>query len=257
VRAALLIFAMIVCAPAIARAQIVNVQGALAKVPDKDGLTGSLEGKVDWREGNNPVIDTSGSASGLLKEGRSITLAIVRAGYAESRDLVITKKTFEHLRERVILDEHFRWEVFGQHEFDQFRRLTVRVLLGTGPAVAIVNTDPFGLLAGLAYMFDYEQLDTRAGTIDAGKRSVQHRGSAYLTGSEKLGKNAGLVETVYVQPRFDDAAALRVLGELTLINKLTSRIALTNGFTMAYDARPPDGVKRFDSELKVGAILTF
>lgn len=248
---------MLLGALRVAHGQIVNVQGALAKVPEGDGVIGTAEAKLDWRAGNNPVFDTSGTASLVVKQGRFISLALVRGGYAESRDLVITKKTFEHLRERIVLDCRWRWEVFGQHEFDQFRRLTVRALAGTGPALAIVQSDPFGLLAGLTYMFDYEQLDTRAGTIDAGKRSIQHRASLYLTGSEKFSETLSLVETVYAQPELADLRALRILGELTLINKLTPRIALTNGFTIAYDARPPDGVGRTDSELKVGALVTF
>ena len=36
-------------APAPADAQIGNVQGALAKLPKEDGVTGQVELKIDWR----------------------------------------------------------------------------------------------------------------------------------------------------------------------------------------------------------------
>lgn len=249
--------AAVLAVPAVARAQIVNIQSALAKIPDRDGQLGTVELKLDWREGNNPVIDTSGTATFGIRRGRSITLLLVRGGYAETHGLLITEKTFEHARERIVIDCRWRWEVFAQHELDKFRRLAVRALAGTGPALAIVKSAEFDLTAGLAYMFDYEQIDTKAGAIDAGRRTIQHRASSYLTGDEKLTATTELVETVYVQPDFADADATRVYGELSLINKLTAHVALTNGFTVAFDQRPPDGVKRYDTELKVGALVTF
>ena len=39
-----------------ADAQIVNVQGQLAKPPERDGVTGQIELKIDWREGNRPPL---------------------------------------------------------------------------------------------------------------------------------------------------------------------------------------------------------
>ena len=48
---------------------------------------------------------------------------------------------------------------------------------------------------------------------------------------------------------------MRVLGELALQTKLSARIALTNGFTVAYDESPPDGIRTYDTELKVGVVV--
>jgi len=106
-------------------------------------------------------------------------------------------------------------------------------------------------------MFDYEQFDTRRGAIDAGVHSSVFRGSAYIAGHEQIAASATLIETLYIQPRFDDASAFRALGELTLLTKLTTRVAVTNGFTASYDATPPVHVKHYDLELKVGAVVSF
>ena len=67
-----------------AHAQIVNVQGQLAKPPDKDGITGQAELKLDWREGNNPIFDIGGAGSVLVRRGpschsRSCAAATARA----------------------------------------------------------------------------------------------------------------------------------------------------------------------------------
>ena len=241
-----------------AAAQIVNVQGQLAKPPAQDGVTGQLELKLDWREGNSPFFDIGGAGSLLLRRGRLLGLALVRGEYGNARDgIAIARKTFEHVRSRVTIDCRWRWEAFVQHEYDAFRRLSVRALAGTGPALQLVNEARVGLIAGAAYMLEYERLDTRAGTIDAGARSLASRASVYVTGTETLGAGVSIAQTVYVQPRLDDPGDVRVLGELSLTTKLSKRFALTDGFTVAYDRTPPDGIRRYDTQLKVGLLVTF
>jgi hypothetical protein len=240
-----------------AHAQIVNIQGALAKPPEHDDITGQAELKLSWREGNNPLFDVGGAGNVVIRRGRIVGLALARGEYGTSRGLTLAKKTFEHVRIRVELDPSWRWEVFAQHEYDQFRRLSLRALTGTGPAFQIVDTKPVGVLAGAAYLYEHEQLDTRPGTIDAGERTTAHRASVYLTGHESVGEGVTIVETVYAQPRLGHAGDVRVFGELSVQSKLSARIALKNSFTIAYNRTPPDGIRRTDSQLEVSVQLTF
>jgi hypothetical protein len=240
-----------------ARAQIVNVQGALAKPPEADGFVGQVEAKLDWREGNNPLFDIGGAGNVLVRQGPVLALALARGGYGTSRGLTLTKKSFEHVRVRIELDCRWRWEAFAQHEYDQFRRLSLRALLGTGPAFQLLDTAPVGVLAGMSYLYETEQLDRRAGTLDAGESASAHRGSFYLTGHENLGEGVAIVETVYVQPRINRPSDLRVLGELAIVTKVSARLALKNSFVLAYDATPPDEIKRLDTQLQVSLTLVF
>jgi hypothetical protein len=240
-----------------AHAQIVNVQGALAKAPEHDDLTGQVELKVNWREGNNPLFDVGGAGNVVGRRGRVLGLVLARAEYGTSRGLTLTRKSFEHARTRIELDCRWRWEAFAQHEYDQFRRLSLRALIGTGPALQILDGPALALLAGAAYLYEGERLDRRAGTRDAGRRSTAQRGSVYLTGHEDLSASVTIVETIYAQPRLDDPGDLRVLGELAVQSKLSSRIALKDSFNVAYDRTPPDGVRRYDTALEVALLVTF
>ncbi len=240
-----------------AHAQIVNVQGQLAKAPDKDAVIGQVEGKIDWREGNNPLFQIGGTAAVLVREGKLLGLALVKGEYGVSRGVDLSKKSFEHLRLRYSIDCRWKWEAFAQHEFDRFRRLSIRAIAGTGPALQIVNEKSFGMLAGAAYMFELEQLDERPMTSDAGERTIFHRASFYLTGVEKIGEQVSIVETIYAQPRLGDPSDFRLLGELSVATKLSKRIALTDSLTIAYDRTPPDGIKRLDTQLTVGVLVTF
>lgn len=241
----------------LAAAQIVNVQGALAKPPAKDGVTGELALKVNWREGNNPIIDVGAAGSTVVRHGSWLGLAIVRGGYGKSRGVLLTRKTFEHLRARVALDASWRWEAFAQHEYDQFRRLRFRALTGTGPAYQIVDTPVFGLLAGAAYMIELEELDDRMGTTDANERTLAHRASAYITGHQVANDSVDIVETAYFQPRLTEPSDFRVLGELAVQTKLASRFALRTAFTLAFDTSPPEELERYDTALEVSLVVKF
>ena len=250
------IVALLLVLTGTAAAQIVNVQGALATPPEEDGATGKLEVKADWRTGNNPLLDLGGGASLLVKRGDLLTLVVARGGYGTSRGLTLTKRTFEHVRFRYRVACHWRWEAFAQHEYDAFRRLAIRALVGTGPVVQFVESKPATVLAGAAYMFELEQLDERAGTLDAGERSVFHRASFYVTGTHKIGDSASITETIYVQPRLRHPSDVRVYAEVALTSKLSRRLALSDALTFAYDRTPPDEIERLDTQLVVSLILT-
>lgn len=254
---AALVAGIVIAGTRIAAAQIVNVQGALAKPPEEDGVTGDVSLKLNWRTGNNPIFDLGGAATVVLKEGRWLGLGVARGGYGTSRGLTLTRKTFEHVRARVRVEGRWRWEAFVQHEYDQFRRLLLRGLAGTGPAFKLVEQDTVGILLGVAYMFEYEELDNRMGTVDAGEDAFAHRASAYITGHEDLSDKVAIVQTVYVQPRLDAPSDLRILGELAVQTKLTTHIALRNSFTVAYDASPPDQVETLDTALELALIVSW
>ena len=241
----------------VARAQIVNVQAAMAKPPEHDGQGGQVEGKITWREGNNPLFDIGGAGAFLIRRANLIGLVLARGEYGTSRGVLLTKKTFEHIRIRSLLDDHWRWEWFAQHEYDQFRRLSLRAVTGTGPAFQFFGSKEVEVLGGIAYIYEDERLNRRSGTIDAGLHSTAHRISAYVTGHQDLSSTAAIVETVYAQPRIDDPGDLRLLGELSVQSKLTSRVALKDSFNVAYDRTPPAGVKRYDTSLEAAVIVTF
>lgn len=237
-------------------AQIVNVQGQLAQPPAADGVSGQLELKVDWRAGNTSLLVLGGAGSLMWRRGKLLGLATARGEYGNARGLAIARKSFEHVRARYALDDRWKWEAFAQHEYDAFRRLSIRAVAGTGPALQLSEGDDIALLAGAAYLFELEDLDKRAGTIDAGLRTTHHRASLYLTGSEKLGEGVAFVQTIYVQPRIDEPSDLRLLGELSVTSKLTRRIALSNALTATYDRSPPDTVERYDVTLKLSLLIS-
>jgi hypothetical protein len=249
-------------APRSAAAQIVNVVGSLAAEP-APGWSGQLAATADWRTGNTDLVLIGGSATALHRRSRVLALGIVRGEYGEGNGTPLSRKSFEHLRVRVALDAptpvpgagapppRWLWEAFAQHEYDRFRRLSVRALAGTGPAVRLVRRARGALVLGVAYLLEYERLDERPGVADPGATSLAHRASSYLTGNVALDARLTATATAYAQPRLDDPADLRLLAEATLSSKLSGRVTLTQRLTLARDASPPDGIERTDSTLKL------
>ncbi|MBL0220776.1 MAG: DUF481 domain-containing protein [Myxococcales bacterium] len=247
-----LLLVLIALAGGTASAQIVNVQGALAKAPAADGASGDVALKVTWRSGNNPLFDVGGAGTVLVRHGRVLALALARGEYGRSGGVTLTEKSFEHLRARVTIDCRWRWEVFLQHEFDKFL-----VLVGAVAGGGARDQPELSLLAGAAYLLDFERLDDRMGTLDAGREDVSSRASLYLTGHEDLSTSVSIIETVYVQPRLTDPSDVRLLGELSVQSKLTKHTALKDSFVIAYDDTPPEGVKRLDTALEVALLVSF
>jgi hypothetical protein len=132
----------------------------------------------------------------------------------------------------------------------------VRALAGSGPAFQILDTKAASMLAGAAYMFEYERLDEREGVPDAGARDTAHRASFYVTGTEKVGATTALNQTIYVQPRLDAFGDFRALAELSVTSKINDRVALTQAFVAAYDRRPPAGIERYDTQLRFSVLVT-
>ena len=147
-------------------------------------------------------------------------------------------------------------EVFVQHEYDEFRRLQLRALVGAGPVLDIYDHDDLRLQLGTAYMLEYERLNDD-GQPDDGATDLQHRVSGFLTGNYALDDRVEVTETFYAQPRLTDAADIRLLNDLAITVKLTDAVSMTTALNIAWDNAPPAGVEELDTALKSSLTVGF
>jgi hypothetical protein len=240
-----------------AAANIVNIQGSLAAEP-KPGLSGTVAATADWRTGNTDLVQVGGSVALLYRDGRVVGLGLARAEYGEGGGVAYSERSFEHLRLRVGLDDCHRWmwEVFAQHEYDAFRRLEVRALTGTGPALRVIDSKDAWAVIGAAYIIEYERFG-EGPYADSDRRDVAHRASAYATASVAFDTAVTASETLYVQPRLDDPGDLRFLSETAVTSKLRSWLAITSSFVVAVDRTPPESIDRVDTQLKTSLAVSW
>lgn len=237
-----------------AEAQIVNVL-PLARKPG-EGVSGSVDFKVDWRTGNTELVQLGGTARLAWLTGRHLLLLALSGELGVKSDDRFLAHTFEHLRYRVGVVGPLSMEVFAQHEYDEFRRLTLRAVGGAGPRVEAVSWEGGFLAFGTAYMAEYEELG-EATASDSGAKRLNHRWSSYVSLEAALDDTVTLSQTAYVQPRLDGFADLRVLDETALTVSVAEWVVISTSFRLTYDANPPEGVQSLDTALGTSLGVSF
>ena len=240
----------------IAEAQV-NTQ-VLERDPSKQGWSGSVTGSLTMKSGNVDLFDVGGAGDvqflTLWSPESNQDVPWIRqrvylrsdGRYTENADVKILSSAFSHARWTAMWHPRVGSEVFLQHQYNAFLRLTLRALAGTGARVVAVNRKQLLAAAGTGYMIEYERIDVAEGADDD-PRTTAHRWSNYLTGRVELaGGKVLLQDTLYVQPRFGDVSDLRVLNDLEVVLPITSRVSFSVALVWLNDSEPPTGIEKSD-----------
>lgn len=241
------------CAARMASAQIVNVQ-PLIMDPKREGLVVVADAALDVRTGNTQLLLVSGSLLARYRHGRHLVFALLRQEFGTEGGERFLSKDFEHLRYRLSFNDWLDLESFVQHDRDEFRRLSWRVVSGMGPRFFLVATEPFDLALGVAYMQELEKLDD-APFPDSGEQQLAHRLSSYVAFTLRMNDKVRFGQTVYAQPRITQPSDARVLSESELLFSLTDIVALKATLSIGYDSAPADGRRELDTVTKTGLQL--
>ncbi len=238
--------AVLGCVPTV-DAQIVNVLPSARG--DDTGLSGSVHIGADWRSGNTELLLFRAGARGLYSNSRDMFLVLAQGEIGVKSGERFVARVFEHARYRRVAHGLWRVEAFVQHESDQFRRLSLRALLGVGARYER-PLGGGGLVAiGSAYVAEQEQL-REGDEPDAGDETLSHRSSSYIALELPFGRDAELVQTIFVQPRLSDLSDIRVLNETALRVPVAGTMSLRTSLTVSHDGAPPSGVSATDFALR-------
>jgi hypothetical protein len=236
-----------VLVPATASAQIVNIQPLLGPV-DRPGFSLEFKGGMSLYTGNVALF--SGDAALLMRYqlGRHRIISATRGALAFKNNAQTMNQLFSHLRYQVFFFDWFAWELWGQGAEDQFTRLQLRILGGTGPRFDAVRLPTFRLGIGLHYMLEYERLRAEGAGPGEPLEELNHRASTYLTFTWDIVENLSLQETVYVQPKLTDPLGdFRVSNEVQLTAKVSRYFALGTSFQVKYDSAAPATIEALDT----------
>ncbi len=222
-----------------------------------EGVSGGVTAAADFNRGNTDLFVLSVSPIVRYRAKDEFVAAIVRTEYGHNDDERILFRAFTHIRYRHRFSERWLGEAFTQHEFDEFRRLNLRSLVGFGPKYELLRRQDANLGLGVAYMLEYEELDNDGNERDAGDDHLDHRLSSYLSGRLAPTERVELFQTFYAQPRFDRPSDIRLLSQSEASVKASETIAITTSLNIAYDSRPPDTIKKTDITLKSSISWSF
>lgn len=260
--------ALVVAASALvavpAAAQIVNVQPLVTRA-DKEGFQGEFTGSLKLQTGNSELFLVDAGLLALYGHGihRLISTSSVALGYrggvnADSRFL---QRLFSHLRWQVRFPRLVTWETYAQAAQDRFRRLSLRVLGGTGPRFDFIEGNAVSLALGFSYMLEHERLSAiklSSGATDLGSSKTSHRASLYLSVRFAIAPMFSFIHSSYFQPLLTDPFGdFRFSSESGLAIAVTKRLAIAITFAVAFDSAPPAEVKKTDTTTDVKLAVSF
>jgi len=212
------------------RAQIVNIEDK-RKALDSLGWFGQLDLNGSLTRNNNTVATAGGGLrlDRLGRRGNVLFLTDYRLIQVSGRNA--TNAGFGHLRYGYEPHDGWRWETFGQLQYNEQLRLNFRLLSGTGIRRRIFRSAKDRVYFGLLYMYEYDEY--------LGSEIIyhDHRLSSYLTLRLQVLPNLSLASTTYYQPRLPDFDNTRISTVFNLDLQLTEQLRFTTNFSLTHDAR--------------------
>jgi hypothetical protein len=239
------------------------------------GLSGATDFSLGIAKGNVDYVDVGGGlrvelqslrpprAEGGLRFAAQRFFVAANARYAERTSQTenaprpFVNQTFVHGRWTGMWRERFGTELFAQVQTNEFLRLRVRTLGGTGLRFELVHEEPLQIWIGTGTMLEYNRIDVAPGALDA-PTEVSHRSTSYLGIRSALREKSLLFQGIaYIQPTWKTPSDLRALFELEALVKLTEAFSLGNTLSVLYDTRPPTSVRPTDLRLTTSLKISF
>jgi len=173
--------------------------------------------------------------------------------YGESAQTAFANKGFLHWRVTAPFQERLSWEFFTQREFDEFRRITDRSLVGLGLRTALLDKETDGdggdVYLGSGLMSEHE-------AYQSSDPSDLIRWTNYLSAGYTQ-KTFRIVAIVYLQPAVSDFGNLRALADTSMHLYLTDQLSWRFSVKASYTSRPQDSVKSYDLDVQNGIGWSF
>jgi putative salt-induced outer membrane protein YdiY len=178
--------------------------------------------------------------------------------YGKSEGEVVARNQYASLA--LDLQPNSTWSpfLFSNAERDEFKRLDLRFSGGAGARytlwddAAVQNTAS----VSLALLYSFEDLIATEAQPLAPSRSLA-RWSLRVKGSQSLREGFTVHHTSFYQPVWDEMADYLLRSDTGAKVLLTRRLALSVGYQLSRNNRPPDGVEPDDRLLKTGFIIDF
>lgn len=249
---------------ALAHAQV-NTEN-LAALAEAEGFGLTLAAGSNFTYGNIDYLDVRGDGQLQLRD--NFDDPPNDQSWFRDRALLSFHGAFRTNQGDTLLDErlvHFRYthmfvprvgvEGFGQAQNDAILLLKWRVLAGGGARVVAVNEKWLGLWAGSGYMAEYEDRNVPVGGPDE-PVVLNHRWTNYVSVRASLIEDRlNLLNTAYVQPRWDDFGDVQFLDEASLEAMVSEALSITSALRLRNDSRPPADLEPLDARWTAGFTL--
>jgi hypothetical protein len=182
----------------------------------------------------------------------------VESRYGKSNGDVVARNHYASLAFDLRPDDTWSPFIFMNGERDEFKRLNLRFTGGAGAQYTIYDNtqSKSNASVSLALLYSFEDLRSTEAQATIPNRSVA-RWSLRVKGNQAVGQGISLQHSSFYQPVYDEVADYLLRSETGAKVLLTKRLALSVGYQLSRNNRPPDGVQPEDRLLKTGFIIDF
>lgn len=159
---------------------------------------------------------------------------------------------FAHFRYNRTLNKQLTWEAFVQEQWDEIHEIDLRLLVGSGPRIELVQKDSSQSFLGFLLMYELEN-NSPAEFVE---RNRDWRLSTYLSAGFTF-RNVAINHISYYQPLIDKFQDYRINSESSIHVQVDKRLSFRTSFTLIFDSRPPATVRQTRYNFLSGFSLSF
>ncbi len=215
-----------------------------------------LSVSYDRKEGNTDTNRFKGAGQGITRAGEFEHLATLEREFGTTAGVHDTDRALVHARTNWLYKNPLSYEAYAQLEEDQFRRLSMRGLVGAGLRQRIADETEFMLFTGVGAFWSRETLEHAPETTDAGTTDIS-RANVYFSFNYLIVPEIELNGIVYYQPAVRSIADYRVLNTTQTVMRVNERLSVSFNYTLAYDSLPPEKVQRADQSYSTALNFRF
>lgn len=231
-------------------AQIINT---LRGFEDHDqGWSGSIAGAVALADGNDNYFELEGAAA-LQYQGQHNRWRLILSGSRrQANNEKVSDNRIAHLRHNYRLLDHIASIAFVQTQYNPFRRIERRTLVGLGARFDAWRGERLNASVGATVMYEEEQLTDNDAGFDTG-----YRYSMFVSVFGDRGDELKLDVLGFYQPVTNDLTDYRALTIGNLRVALIGSLDVLLNYRFEHDSKPAPGVKNDDHTLRSGLELSF
>lgn len=240
-------FALITLMISISSEAIVNIE---AVRPDWEaiGYSGQLQLNSNGNFGNTNVFGVRFATNSVWNTGLSQSLLLLSYRYGKSNSARNANESFAHLRyvqkikDRGSLRRYL--EVFLQSQANEFRRLSIRGLAGTGQRFEWDIFQESEMAIGAGVFYSYERRTRLKGERPIDQTNV--RGNFYWSTQVPTTAGSSFVMAVYYQPKMESLNNYYAFINTVFQASWTEQVTLNFEVTLTHNSHPPKDVRKTD-----------
>lgn len=203
-------------------------------------------------------VSFSNDLNAVLAPGKTSYVVLGNLAYTENNGGTILNNGYLHLRTNFNYQKTWSQEVYGQIQYDNFRGLTQRYLLGGGVRWKAIRVKKFDLILGSGPMYETE--DWKIPESEDIEDVAFLKLSTYFIVRWDIAENVNFNTIFYYQVGYDqgiDAARNRISSTTNFNFKISKHLAFTTTISMAYEDKPIIPITRFIYGVENGLTLVF